>query len=99
MSDSPDRVIRISTAAGMLGIDGRTLRAWLEEDRKLTIPRHGRGDSPFVAVADIQAVIATRTGADRSVELQLRRMLREVHQDAVAIGQEQIHEAPWRAGG
>ena len=62
MSESPERTVRISTAAGMLGIDGRTLRAWLEEDRKLTIPRRGRGGSPLVKVATVQAAIATRAG-------------------------------------
>jgi len=62
MSETADRTVRISTAAGMLGIDGRTLRAWLEEDRKLTVPRRGRGGSPFVKVADLQAVIGTHAG-------------------------------------
>jgi hypothetical protein len=65
MSETAERTIRISTAAGMLGIDGRTLRAWLEQDRKFTIPRRGRGGSPFVKVADVQAVIATRAGTER----------------------------------
>jgi len=65
MSENGERSIRISTAAGMLGIDGRTLRAWLEADRKLTIPRRGRGGSPFVAVADVQAVITSRAGTER----------------------------------
>ena len=62
MSETAERTIRISTVAGMLGIDGRTVRAWLEQDPKLTIPRRGRGGSRFVKVADVQAVIATRAG-------------------------------------
>jgi hypothetical protein len=58
-------MIRLATAATMIGVDARSLRHWLEEDRKLTIPRRGRGGSPFVKVADVQAVIATRAGTER----------------------------------
>jgi hypothetical protein len=37
-------------------------------------------------------------GADPSVELRLRRVLREVHQSAVETAERNIHERSWRAG-
>jgi len=37
-------------------------------------------------------------GADPSVELRLRRVLREVHRDAVETAERNIHERSWRAG-
>jgi hypothetical protein len=37
-------------------------------------------------------------GADPSVELRIRRALREVHRDAVETAERNIHERSWRAG-
>jgi hypothetical protein len=60
-----ERMLPLGKAANLLGIDSRTLRRWLEDERGLALPRLGRGASPLVRVADVQAVIASRQGIQK----------------------------------
>ena len=60
-----DRMMPLGKAARMIGVDSRTLRRWLEHDRGLAFVRLGRGASPLVKVADLQAVIARRQGIQK----------------------------------
>lgn len=53
-----ERMMPVGKAAGLLGIDARTLRRWLEDERGLAIRRLGHGRSPLIKISDIQAVIA-----------------------------------------
>jgi len=60
-----ERMIPLGKAASLLGIDTRTLRRWLEDECGLAFPRLGRGASPLVKIADIQAVISRHQGRQK----------------------------------
>ena len=68
-----DRMLPLGKAARMIGIDARTLRGWLEDERGIVFPRLGHGSSPLVKLADVQAVIANHQGIQKYSPREARR--------------------------
>ena len=68
-----DRMVPLGKAASMIGVDSRTLRRWLEDERGLAFPRLGHGSSPLVRLSDVQAVIASHQGIQKYSPREARR--------------------------
>jgi hypothetical protein len=58
MEEVLPEMMPVGKAARRFHIDGRTLRRWLESERGLVLPRLGKGASPLVKIADVQALLA-----------------------------------------